>query len=91
MATSDASPSLVDVASRVLNTPFGPAHWLPLRTFFDTFLPRMPPTIDFDKLMQRIKRKRAPSYQIITKSGRIWGYSQKQPSDFARGDAYKFV
>ena len=74
-----------------LQTPLGRASLVPLEVFFDTFLPSMPSTVDFNLLLRRIARLRGPSCQIITKSGRLWGYAHKRPSDFERDDAYKYV
>lgn len=85
------NPAPIDVSARVLDTPYGTAQWVPLPTFVDVFLPPMPPLVDLDKLIRKIKRVRAPSNQILTKNDHLWGYSQKRPSDFARGDAYKYL
>ena len=71
-----------DVPSRMLNTPFGRANWVPLLTFFDVFLPRLPASIDIDTVFRRLKRRRAPFHRIITKDGCLWGYSIKKPADF---------
>ena len=87
----NANPAPVDVSARVLDTPYGNAQWVPLPSFVDVFLPPMPPLVDLDKLIRKIKRVHAPSKQILTKNDHLWGYSQKRPLDFTRGDAYKYL
>ena len=86
-----------DVLPQMLDTPYGSADWVSLSTFFQVFLPPMPASIEFESLMRRIARPRAPARQIITKGSRLWGYSRKHLTDFDdespvdRADAFKHL
>ena len=51
-----------------------------LTTFSDSFMPPLPEDVDLEVLFRRLKRIKAPSRQIITKNGRLWGYSRRTPS-----------
>ena len=83
--------SACDAPRKLLDTPFGPGTWVSLSTFLETFLPPLPASVDFDAMIRRLKRQRASSQQIITKSGRLWGYSRKKPTDLGRSDAFKYM
>ena len=51
-----------------------------LTTFSELFIPPLPEDVDLEVLIRRLKRIKAPTRQIITKNGRLWGYSRRTPS-----------
>ena len=94
---SSLCASVCDASPKLLNTSFGRADWVSLSTFFQVFLPSIPPSIQFESLMRRLERQKSPAKQIITKGGRLWGYSRKHLTDFDdespidRVDAFKHL
>ena len=67
---------------------YGDVVVVPIPTFVDTVLPPMPPGVDFDVLVKALERHKGPSTQLVTKSGRLWGYSQGPPSHLKRRRAF---
>ena len=64
----------------VIHTSSGNVNFISLATFTASFMPPLPEGIDFDALVRRLKRVKAPTRRIITKNGRLWGYSTRNPS-----------
>ena len=81
----------------MLDTPFGRADWVPLQTFFETFLPSLPAAVNLETIMRRFKRQKFAANRIITKDGLLWGYAKKKPADFndsvpsGRSSAFKHL
>ena len=71
----------------ILSTPFGQASYVSLKTFFEEVLPEDAISLDRNLIVKRLTCR----HEIVTKSGRLWGYGQKKPSDFSRQDAYQHV
>ena len=103
--TCDASTSVMstlqeayafDASPRMLDTRFGRADWVSLPTFFGSFLPPLPPSVNLDSLMRRFGRQKFSANRIVTKGGLLWGYAKKKPADLkdetgGRSDAFKHL
>ena len=54
-------------------------------------MPSLLEDIDLDALIRRLKRVKAPTRQIITKNGRLWGYSRRTPSQLECGHVFRYI
>ena len=54
-------------------------------------MPPLPSNIDLDALIRKLKRVKAPASQVITKNGRLWGYSRCLPSQMEYGRVFSYI
>ena len=69
----------------------GDASIVTLTTFMDSVLPPLSTDIDLDALVRNLKRVRAPTRQIITKNGHLWGYSRRIPSQLEHARVFSYI
>ena len=75
----------------VIRTSSGDVHVVPLATFMDSLLPQISPDINFNALVRHFKRVKAQKRQVITRNGRLWGYSKRIPSQLESSRVYLHV
>lgn len=73
-------------------SPYGKVNPVSLQLFFDTLLPLSPPaSLRLSKSLRSLDRKKGHSGSLITSNGRLWGYSQKNPSDMDPSHAFVHI
>ena len=74
--------------TRTFETPFGHAACVSTSHFLDRFLPVPPSDFDLGQRLSSLRRRRRLWKQLVTKRDRLWGYSQKDPSQLGVDGAY---
>ena len=78
-------------ASSCIKTPVGDALEIPSSTFLEQLLPPLPSGVDVDAFARRIRRSKRLSAPVLTKSGHLWGYSKRSPSEMEPSRAFWYL
>ena len=68
--------------------PWGDATQVSLDAFTNDFMPPLPSGLNLEAIVRRLITTRRTGRQVITKTGRLWGYGRTMPSQMAPSRAF---